>query len=151
MNKTVAGFVWGVILLAAGQEQAPASPPCPPQLAKSVHVGHHTWQVDVAYTMAERERGLSGRQRIAPGTAMWFVLPGPGMHGFWMKDMAFPIDLLWITPQGRVAGVETLPPCGPEGCPIHYPPETVGFVLETLAHTAPDTEGEQATWRCGPD
>lgn len=151
MKKAVAGFVWGVILLAAGQEQVQASSPCPPQLARGVRIGHHVWRVEVAYTPAQRERGLSGRQRIAPGTAMWFVLPGPGMHGFWMKDMSFPIDLIWVTPQGRVAGVETLPPCGPVGCPIHYPPEPVGFVLETPAHSAPDMEGERVSWRCEAD
>lgn len=151
MKKTVAGFVWGIILLAAGLEQTPASPPCPPQLAGEVRIGHRIWRVDVAHTMDERERGLSGRQRIAPGTAMWFVLPEPGIHGFWMKDMAFPIDLVWITPQGRVAGVETFPPCGPGACPIHYPPEPVGFVLEAVANTVPDTEGEQVVWQCGPD
>lgn len=151
MKKAVAGFVWGVILLAAGPEQAPASSPCPPQLAREVRIGHQSWQVQVAFSAQERERGLSGREHMPPGTAMWFVLTEPGFHGFWMQDMAFPINLIWITPQGRVAGVETLPPCGPAGCPIHYPPEPVGFVLETPAHTAPDMEGERASWQCKPD
>ena len=151
MRRTVFGLMWGVILMAAAPEPAPASPPCPPQQAKAVRIGHQSWRVVVAFSPQERERGLSGRPHLPPGTAMWFVLPTPGFHGFWMKDMAFPVDLVWITPQGRVAGVETLPPCGPEPCPIHYPPEPVGFVLETGAVGVPDLEGERVHWLCEPD
>jgi len=116
-----------------------------------VRIGHQSWRVEVAFTPEERERGLSGRPQLQPGSAMWFVLPAPGFHGFWMKDMAFAVDLAWITSQGQVAGVETLPPCGPEPCPIHYPPEPVGFVLEAVAGSVPDTEGERAQWQCAPD
>ena len=151
MRKTVVGMAWGVILMAAGAEPALASPPCPPQLAKEVRIGHQSWQVEVAYALEERQRGLGGRPRLPEGSARWFVLPAPGFYGFWMQGMAFPVDLVWITPQGRVAGVETLTPCGPEACPIHYPPEPVGFVLETVANTVPETEGEQISWQCNAE
>lgn len=151
MRKTVVGIAWGVILMAAGAEPAPASPPCPPQLAKKVHIGHQSWRVDVAFTPEERERGLSGRHPLSPETGMWFVLPSPGYYGFWMQGMAYALDLAWITPEGRLAGVETLPPCGPDACPIHYPPEPVSFVLEAGAGSVPDTEGEQVRWLCEPD
>ena len=148
MNKAVVGIVWGVILMATGVEPAPASPPCPPQQAREVRIGHQSWQVEVAYTPAERERGLAGRQRLSPGTAMWFVLPEPGFPGFWMQGMAFALDLAWVSPQGRLIAVETLPPCGPDGCPIHFPPEPVAFVLEAEAGSVPDVEGEQVDWLC---
>lgn len=154
MKNKATGIVWGVILMAAGLETAPASPPCPPWQAREVRIGHQTWRVEVAFSPEERERGLSGRQVLPPGRAMWFVLPAPGMHGFWMRDMAFPVDLAWIAPQGRVIGVETLPPCGPGPCPIHYPPEPAGFVLEAAAHSMPDVadvEEAQASWLCGTD
>jgi uncharacterized membrane protein (UPF0127 family) len=151
MRKTLFGLMWGVILMATGPELASASPPCPPQQAKTVRIGHQSWRVQVAFSPKEREQGLSGREHIPAGTAMWFVLPEPGFHGFWMQDMAFPLDLVWITPQGRVAGVETLAPCGPAPCPIHTPPEPVGFVLETTAGEVPDLEGKQVRWICNTD
>jgi uncharacterized membrane protein (UPF0127 family) len=151
MEKAVAGIVWGVILLAAGLEQAPAASPCPPRLAGEVRVGHQAWRVEVAFTEQERARGLAGRPGIAPGTAMWFVLPEAGIHGFWMKGMAFAVDLAWVTPQGRLLGVETLSPCRAGPCPVHYPPEAVGFVLEAAAGSVPDLEDAQVTWRCIAD
>lgn len=151
MKKAVAGFVWGVILMAAGPESAPAAPNCPPQQAKVVRIGLQSWRVQVAYTDAEREKGLAGQPDLPPGTAMWFVFPEPGIYGFWMRGMAFPLDLAWITPQGRLLGVETLAPCGDAPCPIHYPPEPVGFVLEARADTVPEQDDVPVTWHCGPD
>ncbi len=131
--------------------QVTAAPPCPPWLASHVQVGERIYRVEVAATPAQWQRGLSGRDHLAPGEGMWFVLPLPGIHGFWMKDMTFPIDLVWITPQGLIAGVETLPPCAPGSCPIQYPPEPVGFVLETNAGTVPELEGVQIRWLCQPE
>lgn len=151
MRKNLLGLVWGVILMATGPEPAPASPPCLPQQAKAVRIGHQSWRVEVAFSSRERARGLSGRSHLPPGTAMWFVLPVPGFHGFWMQGMAVPVDLAWVTPQGRVAGVETLMPCGPEPCPIRYPPEPVGFVLETHVGGLSNLKGEPVHWRCETD
>lgn len=125
--------------------------PCPPEQAREVRIGHQAWRVEVAHSPAQRQRGLSGRKQLPPETAMWFVLPGPGHHGFWMKDMAFAIDLAWVTPQGRVAGVETLAPCRQEPCRVHYPPEPVGFVLEAGAGAIRASAGGQARWLCEPE
>ncbi|MCP5279311.1 MAG: DUF192 domain-containing protein [Thiobacillus sp.] len=147
----MAGFVWGVILLATGPELALAAPPCPPQQAREVRIGHQAWRVEVAHTEQEREQGLAGRTGIAPGRAMWFVFPEPGIYGFWMKGMAFALDLAWITPQGRMLGVESLLPCKTEPCPIHYPPEPVAFVLEAAAGSVPAVQDAPASWHCEPD
>jgi uncharacterized membrane protein (UPF0127 family) len=152
MKKAVIRMVGGVILLAAGPAPALATPPCPPQQAREVRIGHQTWRVEVAQTEAERERGLAGRTGLPPGGAMWFVFPAPGRYGFWMKGMAFALDLAWISPQGRLLGVETLPPCPAAGpCPVHYPPQPVAFVLETAAGSGPELEDGPVTWQCEAD
>jgi len=108
----------------------------------------------VADTDAKRVQGLSGRPRLAPDAGMLFLLPAPGFYGFWMKDMAFPIDLAWITPQGQVSAIETLEPCTLDTCSIHFPTEPVAYVLEVLAGTLPGMEDQepppQVSWSCDP-
>ena len=37
---------------------------------------------------------------------MLFVFPADGRHSFWMKDMLFSIDMLWLDANGRVVHVE---------------------------------------------
>ncbi|MEW5769386.1 MAG: DUF192 domain-containing protein [Pseudomonadota bacterium] len=148
-----AGYAAGGVILLGAAAAVPslAAPACAPERATAVRIGAREWRVETAATPAQRERGLSGRPGLPAGRGMWFVLSEPGIHGFWMRDMRFAIDLAWITPQGRVAGVETLPPCTAAPCPIHYAPEPVAYVLEAAAGTLPRDEDGQASWDCAPD
>ena len=52
--------------------------------------------VEVSDTPAKRQQGLSDRPRLKPGWGMLFVFERSGRHDFWMKDMNFPIDILWL-------------------------------------------------------
>lgn len=70
---------------------------------KTLAINGQQIRVDVADTPALRERGLSGRQLLAEGQGMLFVFPVSGRPGFWMKDMRFPIDILWISSSGLIA------------------------------------------------
>ena len=54
------------------------------------------YAVEVADTPALRERGLGGRDNLCTACAMLFVFSAPGKYGFWMKDMRFPIDIIFI-------------------------------------------------------
>jgi hypothetical protein len=47
-------------------------------------------------TEASREKGLGGRRCIANNQAMLFVFDKPGYYPFWMKDMKFNIDMVWL-------------------------------------------------------
>ncbi len=154
MQSKGSRWTWGVILIATSGRLAAADLPCDPGQTTEVHIGPRHWQVEVADTDAKRVQGLSGRPRLAPDAGMLFLLPEPGFYGFWMKDMAFPIDLAWITPQKRVAAVETLAPCPPDTCSVHFPTEPVSWVLEVLADTLPVVEDQEPplefSWICRP-
>lgn len=50
----------------------------------------------VVDTQATRVKGLSGRTALAPNEGMLFVFDQLGYQGIWMKDMLFPIDILWL-------------------------------------------------------
>jgi uncharacterized protein len=83
----------------------------------------------------ERKRGLSGRQSLEPTEGMLFVFSDDDHHGIWMKDMRFPIDIIWIDGEGTVVDVEHA--ARPESYPHIFEPSTPArYVIETNAHFA---------------
>lgn len=62
----------------------------------TISIGSSTIVVDVADTFLKRRTGLSGQESLLPDRGMLFVFDEVGFHGIWMKDMNFPIDIIWI-------------------------------------------------------
>jgi len=56
------------------------------------------FNVELALSPEERWQGLSGHKPLKDKEGMLFVFEKPDTYGFWMKDMLFPLDILWITP-----------------------------------------------------
>lgn len=95
------------------------------------------WDLEIADTLPARQAGLSGRASLGDNAGMLFVFPASGRHAFWMKDMRFSLDIIWIS-DGIVVDVVTLPPPYP-GLPIppsHTPDEDADVVLELNAGMA---------------
>ena len=63
-------------------------------------------QVEVVDTPASRELGLSGRALMNNDEGILFVFDVPGRYGFWMKDMKFSLDIVWINRDGIVVDIE---------------------------------------------
>ena len=61
-----------------------------------VKVGTARVLIDIADTPTLRARGLSGRKLLLDDQGMYFIFDHPGMYPFWMKEMNFPIDIIWI-------------------------------------------------------
>lgn len=61
---------------------------------------------EVVNTPASRAKGLSRRSTLPEDEGMLFIFEHPGKYGFWMKDMHFPIDMVWISSDGVVVHVE---------------------------------------------
>lgn len=61
-----------------------------------VSIGDVTFTAELAANEARRAKGLGGRQSLGENEAMLFKFSGNGFHSFWMKDMVFPIDIIWI-------------------------------------------------------
>jgi len=108
--------------------------PAPERFQKefALKTGEKVIAVEVADTEEERAKGLSGRDALAEGRGILFIFPESGYHGFWMKEMKFAIDIVWIDESWRVIGIEGL--VGPETFPlIFYPPGPVKYALEVNA------------------
>ena len=90
-------------------------------------------------------RGLGGRQSLPDDGGMLFVFQEPGLHGFWMKDMLIPIDIIWISDGGRVVDVQTAQPEPGVADPQlkrYNPSGPARYVLEVRAGLA-DEKGVQ--------
>jgi uncharacterized membrane protein (UPF0127 family) len=126
-----------------------ASETCALNQSMHIHIGAQTFKVDLAATPAAREKGLSGHAPLTAENGMWFSFPTPDWYGFWMREMNFPIDLVWVSHERRVLGTITLQPCLPtESCRIHTPPSPVAFVLEINAGAFAGKAGDEVTWSC---
>lgn len=85
--------------------------------------------VRIADTPSARERGLSGTPSLSEGTGMLFVFEEPAVYGFWMKDMKYAIDIIWLDAQMVVTGIT--PEVYPESYPeVFYSPADTRYVVE---------------------
>ncbi len=85
--------------------------------------------VDIADDAAKRALGLSGRIALASDAGMLFVFENSGKYGFWMKDMNFPIDIIWIDEAGKIVHIEKS--LSPDTYPkVFGQQDTAKYVLE---------------------
>ena len=61
-----------------------------------VKLGSGVFSLTVADTEASRIQGLSGTPSLSPNGGMLFDFEADGAHGIWMKDMKYPIDIVWL-------------------------------------------------------
>jgi|CXWK01.1.fsa_nt_gi uncharacterized membrane protein (UPF0127 family) len=98
----------------------------------TLKIGQKLLKIDLANTPALRTLGLSGRGSLAPDHGMLFVFEKPDLHGFWMKEMNFSIDIIWIDASKKIVHIEER--VSPESYPKIYIPDAQAlFVLEVPA------------------
>lgn len=98
----------------------------------TIIVGEKDILVEVANTTAKRNLGLSGRETLPEKEGLLFVFKETGRHLFWMRDMRFPIDIIWINERLVVVGV--IENINPTTFPETFEPtEPIKYVLETNA------------------
>lgn len=94
------------------------------------------FKVQIAETMLARSQGLSGRESLGTDEGLLFLFGTSGMYPFWMKDMKFPIDIIWISGKTIAGFAESVNP-EPEktifSLTSYSPPQPVDTVLEINA------------------
>src|SRR6266705_3024888 len=73
---------------------------------RSLQVSGHIVRLEVAKTAAAQAKGLGGRQGIANDQGMLFVFSKEDVECFWMKDMRFPLDIIWLDGRQKVRYIE---------------------------------------------
>lgn len=109
--------------------------PSPTPSYKQIKVGDIKINVDLADTAEERQKGLSGRETIAENYGLLFVFDKKDVFpSFWMKDMRFAIDIIWIN-DGKVNKIDKNIQPDPPGTPddklkLYRPDKPVDYALE---------------------
>ena len=95
-------------------------------------IGEVAVEASVARTPEERQRGLSGTPFLPPGVVKLFVFEESEKWGFWMREMSYPIDILWLNEAARVVHIES--DVHPNTYPEVFTPNVPAlYVIETAA------------------
>lgn len=63
-------------------------------------------EVELANKPDKKTRGLSNRNRLDKNKGILFIYEKPGFYHFWMKDMLFPIDIIWIDENAKIIDIK---------------------------------------------
>lgn len=100
-----------------------------------VIIGSIEISVDLARTTAQINKGLSGRSTLASNAGMLFMFSKASIYRFWMPDMHFPLDFIWIN-NGRVVDITPNVPndFDPMNPKYYRPKSPAQYVLEVNAN-----------------
>ena len=87
-------------------------------------------EAELAYTDANRARGLMFRESLPSDAGMLFVFPNLDVHSFWMKNTLIDLDILWLNELKEVVYIVTAHPCKKDPCESIVPLQKARYVLE---------------------
>lgn len=91
-------------------------------------------KVEIADTPEKKIKGLSNRESLATTSGMLFVFEDSNYRNFWMKEMKFPIDIIWIN-NSIVVGIDKNAPTPTiDSIPVFKSPRPIDAVLEVNAN-----------------
>jgi len=136
--------------VASSATSTSASQYPPPSLGEQtgiMTIGGKTLYVDLDVTSAQQELGLGNRSGLGADQGMLFIFPTDDIHMFWMKDMSFSIDMIWMSDDGTIIYIQ--PNVAPSTYPDAFGPNGVSrYVLEVPANFAAENNvkvGDKAT------
>ncbi len=95
---------------------------------------------EVPLTSEGMEQGLMYREGLCGNCGMLFMFKNSGNLEFWMKNMKFPIDIVFLDKDWKVVRIaRDAPPCPEEPCAVYSSQSMAKYVLEldaneTIAH-----------------
>ncbi|MEP7060333.1 MAG: DUF192 domain-containing protein [Actinomycetota bacterium] len=131
MHRPVA---WALALLlivpACSAKRAQRGPPDSSVRFDPSQGGAAELSVWVADTFDERQKGLSGVDRLSEDEGMAFVFPQPTADTFWMKDTLIPLSVAFVLPDGTVGAIREMVPCLADPCRTYASPEPYTLAVE---------------------
>jgi len=111
----------------------------PPLTEEQLNIDSAVFTVEVASTSLEQTRGLSFRPSLGASDGMLFTFSAASVQSFWMKDMNFPLDMIWINGAVVIGFSQNVPAPAPGtalwNLPVYISPGDADKVLEVNAGT----------------
>lgn len=98
-----------------------------------VYIGNTCIRVDIADSDSEREQGLMLRDGLDEDQGMLFIFEKEDIYCFWMKNMNFPLDIIWINKGNKIVDIKKNVPCSQDNLEVLIPNESAIYVLEVNA------------------
>lgn len=99
---------------------------------KIIKINTTSIQVEIADREVTRMKGLSNREELLQLSGMLFIFEKPDIYSFWMKEMLFPIDIVWIDSNFTVVDIDK--DVSPNTYPqVYRPSQPAQYVLELPA------------------
>ncbi|MEI6851051.1 MAG: DUF192 domain-containing protein [Candidatus Saccharibacteria bacterium] len=97
-------------------------------------LGDGIFRAKLALNDVEREKGLSGTEELQSDQILLMAFPYEDKWSIWMKDMNFPIDIVWLNSAKKVVFIKLN--ATPESYPDKFLPKTnASYVVELPAGT----------------
>jgi len=94
----------------------------------------HCFEVSIAQTPDQRSQGLMFEKSLDDYRGMLFVFQEEDIHGFWMKNMLIPLDIIWMNESKEVVFIKkNAQPCQ-QDCLVISPLQEAKYVLELNAN-----------------
>jgi len=93
----------------------------------TLEVGERVYVLKKLVTEEQRVHGLSGQESLSADEGLLFVFEEALTSGFWMKDMNFPISIIWLDRECSVTGFKGS--ATPESYPEVFYPELPSFYV----------------------
>jgi uncharacterized membrane protein (UPF0127 family) len=99
-----------------------------------IDVGSKKIRAEVARSPLKREKGLSQRQNLEDNEGMIFIFEQEGNWSFWMKQMLFNLDIIFLKDNKVVDIAENMPyPLSENNIAVVSPKQKANLVLEVNA------------------
>ena len=72
-----------------------------------LEVNNKKLNIYIADSPDEWERGLSWKDNMPENRGMLFIFSTSDFYKIWMKDMKFPIDIIWIGEDKKIVDIKT--------------------------------------------
>ena len=76
---------------------------------KEITINNVVIKIEIATTLEDQKQGLSDRESLNIDAGLLFVYDNYEVRNFWMKDMNFPLDILWIKDSSIVGFEQNIP------------------------------------------
>lgn len=77
---------------------------------RTLKLGSHTIQIELACTSAEQQLGLMNRDHMPENQGMLFVFDRERPLSFWMKNTRIPLSIAYLDAQGVIVDLQDMQP-----------------------------------------